>query len=173
MPGTISPPQVPVPDLDRAKIDAHSLHIVIVEEFKLGTRYILSLVWNKISINLDTRWGCRIEWDRHSPENISRSAFVQNKLRNGLIKTVVNVGVIHLLILVVLHSDDIEDRCLVWPLSESSKYRHFPLLGPRICWLFIYYFSNSFIRFTPLTTPLHWLTFCWWKGLPRKGCMDL
>ena len=39
----------------------------------------------------------------------------------------------HLLILVALHSDDIEDRCLVWPLSESSKYRHFPLLGPRIC----------------------------------------
>ena len=50
------------PDLDRAKIDAHSLHIVIVEEysigqFKLGTTYILTLVWNKISklsINLDT-----------------------------------------------------------------------------------------------------------------------
>ena len=61
MPGTISPPQVPVPDLDRAKINANSLHIVIVEEhsngqFKLGTRYILTLVWNKISkisINLD------------------------------------------------------------------------------------------------------------------------
>ena len=134
-------------DLDRAKIDAHSLHIVIVEEFKLGTRYILTLVWNKISklsINLDTHWGCRIEWDRHSPENISRSVFVQNKLRNGLIKTVVNVGVIHLLILVVLHSDDIEDRCLVWPLSQSSMYRHFPLLGPCICWLLIYYFPNSF-----------------------------
>ena len=48
---------MPVPDLDRAKIDSHSLHIVIVEEFKLGTRYILILVWNKISkisINLDT-----------------------------------------------------------------------------------------------------------------------
>ena len=53
---------VKLPDLDRAKIDAHSLHIVIVEEyingqFKLGTRYILTLVWNKISkisINLDT-----------------------------------------------------------------------------------------------------------------------
>ena len=29
---------VTVPDLDRANIDAHSLHIVIVEEFKLGTR---------------------------------------------------------------------------------------------------------------------------------------
>ena len=57
-PGSISPPPVPVPDLDRAKIDAHSLHIVIVEEVKLGTRYILTLVWNKISkiaINLDTR----------------------------------------------------------------------------------------------------------------------
>ena len=49
---------MPVPDLDRAKIDAHSLHIVTLEEFKLGTRYILTLVWNKISkiaINLDTR----------------------------------------------------------------------------------------------------------------------
>ena len=56
---------VPVSDLDvdRAKIDAHSLHAVIFEEysngqFKLGTRYILTLVWNKmskISINLDTR----------------------------------------------------------------------------------------------------------------------
>ena len=50
------------PDLDRAKIVAHSLHIVIIEEysngqFKLGTRYILILVWNnlsKISLNLDT-----------------------------------------------------------------------------------------------------------------------
>ena len=39
---------VSVPDLDRAKINAQSLHIVIVEEFKLGTRYILPLVWNKI-----------------------------------------------------------------------------------------------------------------------------
>ena len=39
---------MPVPDLDRAKIAAHSLHIVIVEEFKLGARYILTLVWNKI-----------------------------------------------------------------------------------------------------------------------------
>ena len=48
IPGSILPPPVPVPDLDRAKIDAHSLHIVIVEEFKLGTRYILPLVWNKI-----------------------------------------------------------------------------------------------------------------------------
>ena len=46
-------------------------------------------------------------------ENISRSALAEKKLRNGLIKTVVNVGVIHLLILVVLHSDDIEERCLV------------------------------------------------------------
>ena len=48
---------MPVPDLDRAKIDALSLDIVIVEEFKLGTGYILTLVWNKISkisINLDT-----------------------------------------------------------------------------------------------------------------------
>ena len=47
-----------MPDLDRAKINAHSLHIVIVEEFKLGTRYILTFVRNKISqisINLDTR----------------------------------------------------------------------------------------------------------------------
>ena len=46
-----------VPDLDRAKIDAHSLHIVMVEEFKLRTWYILALVLNKkskISINLDT-----------------------------------------------------------------------------------------------------------------------
>ena len=46
---------VPVPDLDRAKIDAFSLHAVIVEEYsngqlKLRTRYILTLVWNKISI---------------------------------------------------------------------------------------------------------------------------
>ena len=48
---------MPVPDLDRAKIDAYSLYIVIIEEFKLGTRYISTLVWNKISkisINLDT-----------------------------------------------------------------------------------------------------------------------
>ena len=44
MPGSISPPPVPVLDLDRAKNDAHSLHIVVVEEFKLGTRYILTLV---------------------------------------------------------------------------------------------------------------------------------
>ena len=51
---------VPVPDLDRAKIDAFSLHAVIVEEFsngqfKLRTRYIL-ILWNKISkmsINLN------------------------------------------------------------------------------------------------------------------------
>ena len=54
IPGSISPPPVPVPDLERAKIDAHSLHIVIVEEhsngqFKLGARCILTLVWNKIS----------------------------------------------------------------------------------------------------------------------------
>ena len=34
----------------------------------------------------------------------------KNKFRNGLIKTVVNVGVIHPLILVVHHRDDIEDR---------------------------------------------------------------
>ena len=88
-----------MPDLDRAKIDVHSLQIV--EEysngqFKLGTRYIVTLVWNKISklsINLDTRWGCRIVWDRRCPENISRGAFAENKLRNGLIKTVVSVGV--------------------------------------------------------------------------------
>ena len=61
-PGSISSPPVPVSDLDRAKIVAHSLHIVIIEEysngqFKLGTRYILILVWNnlsKISLNLDT-----------------------------------------------------------------------------------------------------------------------
>ena len=44
---------VPVPDLHRAKIDAHSLHAVIVEEysngqFMLGTRYIFTLVRNKI-----------------------------------------------------------------------------------------------------------------------------
>ena len=52
---------VPVPYLDRAMIDAYSLHAVIVEEysndqFKLGTRYVSALVWNKIStisINLD------------------------------------------------------------------------------------------------------------------------
>ena len=50
-----------MPDLDRAKIDAHR-HIVLDKEYsngqsKLGTRYILTLVWNnisKISINLDT-----------------------------------------------------------------------------------------------------------------------
>ena len=54
-----------------------------------------------------------MEWDRHSPENISSSAFAENIFRNDLIKTVVNVGVIHLLILVVLHSYGIEDRCLV------------------------------------------------------------
>ena len=80
---------------DRAKINAHSLHIVIVEEFKLGTKYILTLVWNKmskLSFNLVRHTLSRIEWDRHSPENISRSAFVQNKLRNGLIKTVVNAS---------------------------------------------------------------------------------
>ena len=45
--------------------------------------------------------------------DVSRNAFAENKLRNGLIETVVKVGVIHLLILVVLHSDDIEDMCLV------------------------------------------------------------
>ena len=44
---------VPVPDLDRAKINAHSLHAIILEEysdgqFKLGTTYISTLVWNKI-----------------------------------------------------------------------------------------------------------------------------
>ena len=43
---------VPVPYLDRAMIDAYSLHAVIVEEysndqFKLGTRYVSTLVWNK------------------------------------------------------------------------------------------------------------------------------
>ena len=51
---------VMVPDLDRAKIDARSLHAVIVDEysndqFKLGTS-ILIIVWNKISkiiVNLD------------------------------------------------------------------------------------------------------------------------
>ena len=52
---------VPVPYLDRAMIDAYSLAAVIVAEysidqFKLGTRYVSALVWNKIStisINLD------------------------------------------------------------------------------------------------------------------------
>ena len=44
---------VPVPDLDRAKINAHSLHAIIFEEysdgqFKLGTSYIFILVWKKI-----------------------------------------------------------------------------------------------------------------------------
>ena len=34
----------------------------------------------------------------------------KNKFRNGLVKTVVDVGVIHPLILVVHHIDDIEDR---------------------------------------------------------------
>ena len=114
----------------------------------------LTLVWNKISklsINLDTCWRCRIEWDRRCPQKISRSAFAENKLRNGLIETVVKVGVIHLLILVVLHSDDIEDMCLVWPLSQSSMYWPFPL--PFICWLFISYFPNSLNRFS---TPLIW-----------------
>ena len=43
----ISPPAVPVPDLDRVKIDAHSLHIVIVEEYSNGKI-------SKLSINLDT-----------------------------------------------------------------------------------------------------------------------
>ena len=44
---------VPVPDLDRAKINAHSLHAIIFEEYSdgqfklLGTSYILTLVWNK------------------------------------------------------------------------------------------------------------------------------
>ena len=60
--GSISPPPVPMPDLDRAKIDAHR-HIILVKEYsngqlKLGTRYILTLVWNKmskLSFNLDTR----------------------------------------------------------------------------------------------------------------------
>ena len=37
-PGSILPPPVPVPDLDRAEIDAYSLHIIVVKEFKLGTR---------------------------------------------------------------------------------------------------------------------------------------
>ena len=136
-----------MPDLDRAKIDVHSLQIV--EEysngqFKLGTRYIVTLVWNKISklsINLDTRWGCRIVWDRRCPENISRGAFAENKLRNGLIKPVVNVGVIHLLILIVLHSDDVEDGCLVWPLSQSSMYWPFPLLG------------HVFVDYSPIIFP--------------------
>ena len=45
---------VPVPDLDRTKIDAHILPVLIVQEysngqFKLGTRHILTIVWNKIS----------------------------------------------------------------------------------------------------------------------------
>ena len=52
---------VMVPDLDRTKIDAHILPVLIVEEysngqFKLGARYILTMVWNKISkltINVD------------------------------------------------------------------------------------------------------------------------
>ena len=40
---------VPVPDLDRAKIHAHSLHAIIVEEysngqFKLGVRYIFTIL---------------------------------------------------------------------------------------------------------------------------------
>ena len=60
-PGSISPPPVPVPDLDRVKIDVHR-HIIFVKEYsngqlKLGTRYILTLVWNKmskLSFNLDT-----------------------------------------------------------------------------------------------------------------------
>ena len=71
-----------------------------------------------------TRWGCRIVWDRHSPENISRSALTENKLRNDLIKTIVNVCVIHLLILVVFHSDGIEDRYLIWPLSHFPQQLH-------------------------------------------------
>ena len=61
-----------------------------------------------------------------------------------------------MLILVVLLRHDIEDRCLFWPLSWSSIYWHFPLIGPCICWLFIYHYPNSSVRFTPLTTPLIW-----------------
>ena len=66
-PGSISPPPVPVPDLDRAMIDAYSLNADIVEEysddqFKLGTWYVSTLVWNKISkisINLKHAFLCR------------------------------------------------------------------------------------------------------------------
>ena len=51
-PGSISPPPVPVPDLDRVKIDVHR-HIIFVKEYsngqlKLGTRYVLTLAGNKI-----------------------------------------------------------------------------------------------------------------------------
>ena len=54
---------VPVPDLDRAKIDAHSQHAVIVREFsngqfKLGTRYFLNLAGNKINTPLCTERAC-------------------------------------------------------------------------------------------------------------------
>ena len=45
---------VPLTDLDSTKIAAHILHAVILEaysngQFKLGTRHILTIVWNKIS----------------------------------------------------------------------------------------------------------------------------
>ena len=58
---------VPVPHLDRAMIDAYSLNADIVEEysddqFKLGTWYVSTLVWNKISkisINLKHAFLCR------------------------------------------------------------------------------------------------------------------
>ena len=66
-----------------------------------GTKYEK---YQSISTNL--------EGEELSGIDVSRNAFAENKLRNGLIKTV-NMGVIHLLILVVLHSDDIEDRYLV------------------------------------------------------------
>ena len=54
---------VHVPDHDRAKIDAHSLHAVIVEEysngqFKLGTKYVHSnscFEQNALSNNLDIK----------------------------------------------------------------------------------------------------------------------
>ena len=91
----------------------------------------LTRVWNKISekipspnLAINAREATRV----HSLKSVSRSEGVElsgvnvvlrtsvaarlqkNKFRNGLIKTVVNVGVIHPLILIVHHRDDIEDR---------------------------------------------------------------
>ena len=122
---------MPVPDLDRAKIDAFSLHAVIAgraccRELFQGISFPTWRVifwplkksqaptwqsaWETASrlhslkpgSRSHARWRWRIEWDRQSTENISSREFAANKLRNDLITTVVIVGVIHLLILVWL-----------------------------------------------------------------------
>ena len=71
---------VPMPDLDRTKIDAHILRTVIAEEFsnvqfKLGTMYFLTLAGNKRNAPFCTGTACCPE---PSPDTYSEGIFCKN-----------------------------------------------------------------------------------------------